>query len=174
MSRVFVGVGSNQGDRLELISQAIQRLGRLSGIRVVQMATISETRPVGGPAQPDFLNTVVELDTAHAPQELLRMLQTLERELGRVPSSVRWGPRPIDLDVLLYDDRVIQEPNLTIPHARLHVRRFVLEPLAQLAPMAVHPVLGQTIDALRARLPDLPAPHQDIPREARQAGPSLV
>ena len=101
MSRVFVGVGSNEGDRLELISQAIQRLGRLSGIRIVQMATISETRPVGGPVQPDFLNTVVELDTAQAPQELLSMLQTLERELGRVPSSERWGPRPIDLDILL-------------------------------------------------------------------------
>ncbi|MBI3320184.1 MAG: 2-amino-4-hydroxy-6-hydroxymethyldihydropteridine diphosphokinase [Candidatus Omnitrophica bacterium] len=148
MARVFIGIGSNEGDRLSMISQAVQRLGNHHGIRVVQMALVSETEPVGLSEQPDFLNTVVEIETTLSPHALLSVVKCLEQQLGRVPSSQRWGPRPIDLDILLYDDRVVQEPHLTIPHAQMHQRRFVLEPLAQLAPDAVHPVLKQTIEAL--------------------------
>ena len=145
MGRVFIGVGSNEGNRLELISKAARALGSTSGIRLVQMATILETEPVGGPPQGPYLNTVVELDTVLAPAELLRVLQDIERRFGRQPSSERWGPRPIDLDLLLYDDRVIHESALDVPHPRLHERRFVLEPLAQLAPEVIHPVLKQSI-----------------------------
>lgn len=152
MARVFIGVGSNEGDRLAMISQAVQRLGSHHGIRVVQMALVSETEPVGLSEQPDFLNTVVEIETTFSPHELLTIVKRLEQQLGRLPSSQRWGPRPIDLDILLYDDRILQDQHLTIPHAHMHERRFVLEPLAQLAPDVVHPVLKQTIEALLERL----------------------
>ena len=151
MSRVFIGVGTNQGNRLEQISRAVKALGALDRVRLVQMAMIMETDPVGGPPQDPYLNTVAELDTTLTPHELLAVLQGIERQLGRVPSAERWGPRPIDLDVLLYDDRVIRDTHLSIPHPRMHERRFVLEPLAQLAPDAVHPVLKQTIAELSAQ-----------------------
>jgi len=148
MARVFVGLGSNEGDRLANLSCAVQRLGEIAGIGVLQMATIYETQPVGGPPQEDYLNTVVAIETALSPHELLTTLKALERRMGRTPSPERWGPRVIDLDILLYDQQVIREPHLVIPHPRLPERRFVLEPLAQLAPDAVHPVLGKTIAEL--------------------------
>ena len=152
MSRVFIGVGSNQGDRLSLVSQAVKLLGGTDGVRLLRMATILETEPIGGPPQEPFLNTVVELDTTRTPQELLALLKDIERTLGRLPSAVRWVARPIDLDLLLYGDRIIHEPNLTVPHPRLHERGFVLEPLAQLVPELVHPVLKEPIATLRERV----------------------
>ncbi len=155
MSRVFVGIGSNEGDRLEHISRAIQLLGRTLGVQVSRMATIYDTEPLG-PPQPEYLNTVVELDTTLSPQQLLEALKLLERQLGRVPSTQHWSPRVIDLDILLYDDRILNEPALTIPHPRMHERRFVLEPLAQLAPHVAHPILKQTIAELLAALPVSP------------------
>ena len=148
MSRVFIGVGSNEGDRLQHISRAVKALGAVNGVRVAQMATIIETEAVGGPPQDSYLNTAVELETTLAPKELLRRLKDIERQLGRKPSPQRWSPRPIDLDILLYDDRVIQSPELCVPHPRLHERRFVLEPLAQLAQELVHPVLHRSIAVL--------------------------
>ena len=148
MSRVFIGIGSNEGDRLTNISAAVKALGTMKGVRVVQMATIIETEPVGGPPQEPYLNTVVELETGIPPLELLKNLQEIERELGRLPSAVRWGPRPIDLDMLLYGERIVDQPGLQIPHPRLHGRRFVLEPLAQLAPDFAHPILRHTIQEL--------------------------
>ena len=153
MGRVFIGVGSNEGDRLACISAAVRALGETPGLRLVQMAPLLETEPVGGPPQGPYLNTVVEFETAMPPRALLSVLQAIERRLGRRPSPERWARRPIDLDVLLYGDRVIQELGLSVPHPRLHERRFVLEPLAQLAPGFIHPVLQQPIAALLARLP---------------------
>ena len=149
MARVFVGIGSNEGDRLALILRAVKALETTPGVRVVALALIQETEPVGGPPQGRFLNTVVELETTLEPRTLLGGLQTIEQRLGRRPSSQRWAPRPLDLDLLLYEDRRIEEPELTVPHPRLHERRFVLEPLAQLAPDLRHPILGQTMAELR-------------------------
>lgn len=150
--RVFIGMGSNVGDRLSQLSQAVSRLTAMSGVRVLRLAPIYETDPVGGPPQDTYLNTVVEIESALAPQQLLAELQRVERQLGRAPSALRWGPREIDLDILLYDDLVLQEPALIIPHPQLHRRRFVLEPLAQLSPEARHPVLKQTVAQLLAAL----------------------
>ena len=152
MGRVFIGIGSNEGDRLAHISKAIQALGSLIGTRVAQMAVIAETEPVGGPPQGPYLNTVVELDTTLAPRELLSALKAIEQQLGRKPGSQRWGPRPIDLDILLYDDQVLKTPTLVIPHPRMHERQFVLEPLAQISPNVVHPLLKQPVSALLTAL----------------------
>jgi len=153
MARVFVGIGSNEGDRLATISQAVQALASLAEVRVMQMALIMETDPVGGPPQGRYLNTVVELDTSLVPSALLGQLKTIEARLGRQPATQRWAPRPIDLDILLYDAHILQDPVLTIPHPRLHERRFVLEPLAQLAPEMLHPVARKTIKQLLAECP---------------------
>ena len=157
ISSGFSGIGSNEGDRLATISSAIKQLGRLPGIAVTQMATILESDPAGGPPQGPYLNTVVELDTALAPRELLAALKRLEQACGRVPSLMRWAPRPLDLDLLLYGDQVMRETDLVIPHERMHERRFVLEPLAQLAPDLLHPVLHRTITELLERVVAGPA-----------------
>ena len=157
MSRVFIGVGSNEGERLECISHALQALNAVPGIRLIQMATIIETAPVGGPPQDPYLNTAAELQTTLTPRELLTTLQGIERRLGRTPSPQRWAPRPIDLDILLYDDLVIAEPDLVIPHPRMHERRFVLEPLVQLAPDLIHPTLRRAMSTLLDETP-VPSP----------------
>lgn len=154
MAQVFLGIGSNEGDRLAHISRAIRQLGCTPGIHVTQMATIQETEPIGGPPQGRFLNTVVELETTLSPRELFTTIKQLERDCGRRPSPQRWGPRPLDLDILLYDQETIEEPDLAIPHQQMHRRRFVLEPLAQLAPHLRHPLLRQTIAELLQQLPD--------------------
>ena len=151
MSRVFLGLGSNQGERLAHLSRALRALSAVPGARVRQFAPIYETEPVGGPPQPLFLNTAVELETALAPLVLLEAIKRLERELGRVATAEHWGPRIIDIDILLYDQMIMDTPQLTIPHPRMHLRRFVLEPLAQLAPHLRHPVLHQTIAQLLER-----------------------
>ena len=148
MTSVFIGIGTNEGDRTANISRAVHALGTTQGLRVIQMAPLYDTDPVGGPPQGTFLNTVVELETLLSPQALLASLKRLEVQLGRKPSAIRWGPRAIDLDILLYGDLIVQEPQLTIPHPLMHERHFVLEPLAQLAPDLVHPVLGKTITQL--------------------------
>ena len=135
------------GDRLANLSKAAQELSRLPATQLIQMATILETQAVGGPPQDDFLNTVVEVSTELTPRQLLSELQALERRLGRLPGP-RWGPRVIDLDLLFYEACVIQEPDLVVPHPRAHERRFVLEPLAQLAPQMIHPILKQTVTHL--------------------------
>jgi len=152
MSRVFIGVGSNQGDRAGLIAQACRLISEGGGIRLVQTGPIIESEAVGGPPQGPYLNTVVELETDVSPEELVTMLQGIERTLGRVRSRTRWAPRPMDLDLLLYDNRVIQTAALIVPHPRLQERRFVLEPLVSIAPHAMHPILRESMAALLARL----------------------
>lgn len=155
MARVFLGIGTNEGDRLANISRAAQALAASGVVRLIQMATIAETPPLG-PPQRDYLNTVMEVETTLSPQELLGCVKRLEQQLGRAPSPQRWGPRIIDVDILLYADRIVEEPRVTIPHPQMHRRRFVLEPLAQLAPDLVHPVLKRTVRELLENLPEVP------------------
>ena len=163
MPRVFIGMGSNEGDRLTCISRAVQALASRPGVRVIQLAPVLETDPVGGPPQGRYLNTVLEVETALEPRILLAILKEIERQLGRVPSAQRWAPRVIDLDLLLYDDLVLQAPDLCVPHPRLHERAFVLEPLAQLAPTILHPILRQSIAALRDQLGARPPVAPSVP-----------
>lgn len=151
--RAFIGLGANLGDRERNIERAIEGVSETPGIEVVARASLYETEPVGPVRQPWFLNTVVEVHTALPPRELLDGLKAIEQELGRTPRE-RWGPRRIDLDLLLYGDRAIDEPDLVIPHPELHRRRFVLVPLVELAPRLVHPVLGQTMEVLLRQFED--------------------
>ena len=155
MARVFLGIGTNEGDRLANISRAAQAFAASGVVHLIQMATIAETPPLG-PTQRDYLNTVIEVETTLSPQELLGCVKRLEQQLGRAPSPQRWGPRIIDVDILLYADRIVEEERLTIPHPRMQARRFVLEPLAQLAPDLVHPVLKRTMQELLEALPETP------------------
>jgi 2-amino-4-hydroxy-6-hydroxymethyldihydropteridine diphosphokinase len=144
----YVGIGANLGDRLAALRAAVRRLGRGPGTRVPRCSPVYETAPWGPvPDQPAFLNAVCEVVTTRAPRGLLAHLLAIEAALGRV-RGVAQGPRTIDLDLLLYDDLVLTEPGLVVPHPRLHERAFVLAPLADLAPDLRHPVRGATVREL--------------------------
>lgn len=154
----FIAMGSNLGDRAGHLRRAMALLGETPGIRIVAVSSFHETAPVGDADQPVFLNAAAHLATTLPPRPLLEVLLGVERQLGRVRRPAeRWGPRTIDLDLLLMDDLVVEEPGLTLPHPRLHERAFVLEPLAEIAAQAIHPVRRRSIkqlrDALRSALP---------------------
>ncbi|MBL8115061.1 MAG: 2-amino-4-hydroxy-6-hydroxymethyldihydropteridine diphosphokinase [Acidobacteria bacterium] len=148
-----MGLGTNLGDRLATLRRCVVRLGYLG--TVTGASSIYETAAVvapGAPAQPNYLNAVVTLRTRRSPLDLLLALKELERQAGRVPAP-RWSPRTLDLDVLLYGNRQIETPRLVIPHPRLAERRFVLEPLAELAPARVVPGLERTVRRLLREAP---------------------
>jgi 2-amino-4-hydroxy-6-hydroxymethyldihydropteridine diphosphokinase len=146
--RAYVGLGANLGDREETISRALDVLRGAEGVDVVAVSTLRETEPWGPVEQPPFLNGAAELETTLSPRELLELLLEVERQLGRLRGGERFGPRTIDLDLLLYDDLELEEPGLTLPHARLHERRFALEPLAELAPDVRVPGRGKAVELL--------------------------
>jgi len=146
----FVGIGSNLGDREANLRSAIELLSAEDGIEVVAVSEVRETEPVGPVDQGPFLNGVVQVKTALPPVELLERLLSVESRLGRVRTE-RWGPRTIDLDLLLYGSERVDEPGLTVPHPRLHERRFALEPLLDLDPTLEIPELGP-ISTLLAEL----------------------
>ncbi|MDT8369133.1 MAG: 2-amino-4-hydroxy-6-hydroxymethyldihydropteridine diphosphokinase [Longimicrobiales bacterium] len=146
MTDAWLGLGANLGDRRATLLRALDLLGEHG--EVLERSAFIETEPVGAEG-PDYLNAVCRLATELAPRELLDATQAIEAALGRDPAAKGTGaPRPIDIDLLLYGDRRVDEPGLVIPHPRLHERAFVLEPLASLAPGLVHPVLGVTVGAL--------------------------
>jgi 2-amino-4-hydroxy-6-hydroxymethyldihydropteridine diphosphokinase len=147
-SRALIGLGSNLGDRRRSLEGAIRALGDVPGVSVQRASAFLETEPVGGPpGQGMYLNAAAELDTLLDPFELLGVLQEIEGRFGRV-RTIQWGPRTLDLDLLLYEDQIIDTPELTVPHPRLASRRFVLEPLAEIAPLVVEPVSKRTIAEL--------------------------
>jgi 2-amino-4-hydroxy-6-hydroxymethyldihydropteridine diphosphokinase len=147
---VYLGLGSNLGDRAANLKAAIQRLGELG--EVVAVSSFYETEPVEMLAQPWFLNCAVALETERMPRQLLGAVRSIEQQMGRRRTVVK-GPRNIDIDILLFGRSVVETAGLVVPHPALHERRFVLEPLAEIAPEARHPVFKKTVRELRDLLP---------------------
>jgi dihydroneopterin aldolase/2-amino-4-hydroxy-6-hydroxymethyldihydropteridine diphosphokinase len=142
--KAYIGVGANLGDKEENIKEAIEKVN-LSGLaQVIKVANMYETKPVGYLEQDDFLNTVLEIKTLLDPRDLIKLLLKIEKDLKR-ERVIKWGPRTIDLDILLYDDLVTDFEEVIIPHPRMHERMFVLKPLSDIAPYLMHPVLNKRI-----------------------------
>ncbi|NMC69014.1 MAG: 2-amino-4-hydroxy-6-hydroxymethyldihydropteridine diphosphokinase [Myxococcales bacterium] len=155
----FLGLGANLGDPEAQLLDAARRLDRVPGLRVLRLSPAYRST-AHGPPQPDYVNAALQVDTTLAPQVLLEVALQVERAMGRQRDGTRWGPRPIDIDLLLFDGVVLQgaaaAPALAVPHPRMAERRFVLQPLCDLDPGLVHPVFGRTVTALLAACPDAP------------------
>src|SRR3972149_8625517 len=145
MPIAFIGIGSNLGNRIENCVKGVEEISTFSKIIVV--SSFYETEPVDKEDQPDFINCMIKIETAHSPFELLTILNYCENKIGRKQVE-KWGPRIIDLDIIFYDDLIIETNDLTIPHPRAHLRRFVLEPLSEIAPDFIHPVLKISVSKL--------------------------
>jgi 2-amino-4-hydroxy-6-hydroxymethyldihydropteridine diphosphokinase len=169
---VYVALGSNLGDRDRQLAAAIAALSATDGIEVVAVSPVYETDPVGPPPQDAYLNAAVRLRTALTPGALLRRLLEIEAMQGRSRGSTRDAPRTLDLDLLFYGDRILLEPDLELPHPRLADRPFVLEPLCDLAPDFIHPVLGVSVENLARRVRDSAAVrrHTSASGSAREFG----
>ena len=158
--RVYVGIGSNLGDRWGRLALAARELRAANRVHLVAASRVYDAAPLG-PPQPRYLNAALELETGLPALELLDLLQRIEQTGGRVRGHERWGPRTLDLDLLLYDDEVVRVPRLVVPHPGLAVRRFVLAPLAELCPDRIVPGTGRTVAQLLALVP---------PEDVRAAG----
>ena len=167
MATIYLSLGSNLGNRARRIYAALCRLR--SQVRLDQISSLYETEPVGLTDQPWFLNLVCSGETALSAEALLGFVKGIEREMGR-KNGVRFGPRPIDIDILFYDDLVIHTERLEIPHPRLHERGFVLIPLRELAPDLVHPVLKSSMEELLRRAASLEETHPYRLRDGQASG----
>ena len=150
MSIAYISIGSNLGDREENCRQAIKLIEK-NGIAVRKQSRMYETEPWGIKDQPKFINMAIEVETDKKPEELLRILKEIEKEIGR-KETTKWGPRVIDLDILFYDDLILKTEDLEIPHPLLHERDFVLKPLCEIAPEKKHPVTGKTVKEMLENL----------------------
>lgn len=144
----YLGLGSNIGDRESYLDFAIDELNKDKYTKVTKVSDFIETEPYGGVEQDDFLNGCIEVETLHEPAELLKLVNDIENRAGR-ERVIHWGPRTLDIDILLYDDEIYDDEKLHIPHVEMHKRDFVLEPLANIAGYKRHPILGKTIDELK-------------------------
>lgn len=158
-ARVFISVGSNMGDKLQHCRDGIAALRAGGGTHWVAQSRFYRTAPVDYRDQDWFVNAVVAVVTRLDPDALLGRLQAIQQSAGRKRDTVRFGPRVLDLDILLYGDRIVERPGLVIPHPRMHKRRFVLQPFCDIAPSVVHPVLQLSMRALLERLDD---PEQEV------------
>ncbi len=152
--RAHIGIGSNLGDRRANTSEAVERVSQLPTTRVARASSLYESEPLGD-AKTWFVNSVIEIETELLPEALLKRLKAIEEAMGRKRvKGKRWGSRIIDLDILLFDQQIVAKRTLKIPHPEMHKRRFVLLPLAELAPQVIHPQLGQSVSTLLATLQD--------------------
>jgi 2-amino-4-hydroxy-6-hydroxymethyldihydropteridine diphosphokinase len=152
MNEAYLSLGSNEGDRIAWLQKALELLAATCG-EIVKISSIYETAAWGLGAQPDFLNMAVLINTDKSPEELLQEIHNIETALGR-QRNIKWGPRTLDIDILLYNHDIIQTPELKVPHPFLHERRFTLVPLVEIAPRYIHPQLHQTVSELLAACPD--------------------
>ena len=151
--RAYLGLGSNLGDKQAYLEQAVKALEEAKGCRVAKVSSYLVTEPYGGVEQDDFLNACLALDTLLSPQELLEQLHVIEQAAHR-ERLIHWGPRTLDLDILLYDDEIMETEDLIIPHVEMHKREFVLKPLSEIAPYKRHPVYQKTVTELLETLTD--------------------
>ena len=151
MANVYLGLGSNLGDRKENLEKSIEALDNFEEIEVTNRSSILETEPYGKTDQPEFMNMCVEINTRMSPLSLLETVLGIEHSLGRVREEV-WGPRIIDIDILLYEDLDLELDDLSIPHKEMHLRSFVLEPLSEIAPDVKHPTLDKLVIELKEDL----------------------
>jgi 2-amino-4-hydroxy-6-hydroxymethyldihydropteridine diphosphokinase len=152
--RIYIGIGSNLGDRRANSAEAIDRITKIPDTRVVRASSLYESEPLGN-AKTWFVNSVIEIETEMGAEPMLKRLKAIEDAMGRKRvKGKRWGSRIIDLDILLSENEVVEKRTLRVPHPEMHKRRFVLMPLAELAPHVVHPGLGQSVSALLATVKD--------------------
>ena len=144
----YLSLGTNMGDKKKNLLEAIEKIGKLENTKVTSQSTILETEPFGYTEQDMFLNACIEIKTLFTPQELLEKLLNIELEMGRV-RTIKWGPRIIDIDILFFDDEIIQDKNLAVPHPWISERMFVLEPLCEIAPNLIHPLERKPVATLK-------------------------
>ena len=154
MARVYLGLGSNVGDRYKFITSAIEGIEKIQGNNLISKSSVYETEPWGNKEQNKFLNSVVEVDANLEPLKLFRELKRVEKKLGRV-KNIKWAEREIDIDILFYDDDIILNDTIEIPHHEIENRRFVLVPLEEIASNFIHPVFNKTISELLKTTDDI-------------------
>ena len=151
--QVYIGIGSNVGNKKENFLEALTRVAKLPDTRILKESSLYESEPIGD-AKEWYVNGAIEIETKYKPDMLLKKFKNIERAMGRKKVKKRWGARIIDLDILLYDTAVIKKNNLKIPHPEMPKRKFVLIPLSEIAPQVVHPELGKTISELLIQVKD--------------------
>jgi len=158
MGKVFIGIGSNLGDSRKNCLEAIDKIKGHPCCEIIITSPFYNTEPVGVEGQNWYTNAVMAISTSLKAEDLIKVLLDIEKEMGRIRTGSRWEARTIDLDILLYDDDIINEENLTVPHPLMHKRRFVMAPITDIEPEKIHPILGKSMAELLAEIPEIEQP----------------